>query len=175
MGVNGIIFLANRVLTYIENKINLLFSWEIQANYWWSSQFAFPWSLLFKVLSHLWLLHDDSQYWDLGHSFFSVFFYVLLGSAKSQKCETYLSSRAGTLWFLFFNWSTVDLRCYVLVSGVEQRGYTHTFLKNYLFLAALGLHCCTQVFSSCIEWGLLFFAACGLLTAVASFVAEHGL
>ena len=45
----------------------------------------------------------------------------------------------------------------------------------YLFLAALGLHCCTRAFSSCGEWGLLFVAVCGLLTAVASLVAEHGL
>ena len=45
----------------------------------------------------------------------------------------------------------------------------------YLFLAALGLRCCAQAFSSCGEWGLLFVAVHGLLTAVASLVAEHGL
>ena len=28
-------------------------------------------------------------------------------------------------------------------------------LVVYLFLAALGLHCCAQAFSSCGEWGLL--------------------
>ena len=44
-----------------------------------------------------------------------------------------------------------------------------------LFLSALGLHCCTQAFSSCSEQGLLFVAARGLLIAVASLVAEHGL
>ena len=44
----------------------------------------------------------------------------------------------------------------------------------YLFLAALGLHCCTQAFSSCGELGLLFVVVHGLLIAVA-FVAEHGL
>ena len=37
-----------------------------------------------------------------------------------------------------------------------------------LFLAALGLCCCTWAFSSCGEWGLLFIVACGLLTVVAS-------
>ena len=43
-----------------------------------------------------------------------------------------------------------------------------TFLfPIYLFMAALGLHCCTRAFSSCGEWGLLFIAVCGLLTAVA--------
>ena len=46
----------------------------------------------------------------------------------------------------------------------------------YLFLAVLGLCCCVRAFlSSCGEWGLLFVAVRGLLTAVASLVAEHGL
>ena len=52
------------------------------------------------------------------------------------------------------------------------------FLINlfiYLFLAALGLHCCVRAFSSCGEWGLLFVVVRGLLTAVASLVAEHRL
>ena len=42
----------------------------------------------------------------------------------------------------------------------------------YLFLAVLGLRCCTWVFSSCGEWGLLFMQCTGI--AVASLVAEHG-
>ena len=45
----------------------------------------------------------------------------------------------------------------------------------YLFLAALGLHCCMRAFSSCGERGLLFVGVRGLLIAVASLVAEHGL
>ena len=45
----------------------------------------------------------------------------------------------------------------------------------YLFLAALGLHCCVRAFSSCSEWGLLLAAVCRLLIAVASLVADHGL
>ena len=44
-----------------------------------------------------------------------------------------------------------------------------------LFLAELGLCCCVRAFSSCGEWGLLFVAVRGLLVAVASLVAEHGL
>ena len=48
-------------------------------------------------------------------------------------------------------------------------------LKTYLFLGTLGLHCCVEVFSSCRDWGLLFVAVLGLLTAVASLVAEHRL
>ena len=38
----------------------------------------------------------------------------------------------------------------------------------YLFLAALGLHCHMQAFSSCSEQELLFTAVCGLLIVVAS-------
>ena len=52
------------------------------------------------------------------------------------------------------------------------------FLINlliYLFLAVLGVCCCTQAFSSCGERGLLFVAVRGLLIEVASLAAEHGL
>ena len=45
----------------------------------------------------------------------------------------------------------------------------------HLFLAVLGLCCCARAFSSCGEQGLLFVAVRGLLIAVASLVAEHGL
>ena len=42
-------------------------------------------------------------------------------------------------------------------------------------MAALGLCCCAQAFSSCGEWGLLFIAVCGLLIEVASLAVEHRL
>ena len=45
----------------------------------------------------------------------------------------------------------------------------------YLFMAVLGLRCCTQAFSSCGELGLLFIEVRGLLIVVVSLVAEHGL
>ena len=51
--------------------------------------------------------------------------------------------------------------------------YINLFI--YLFLAALGLRCCTHAFSSCCEWGLLFVAVRGLLVVVASLVAGPGL
>ena len=47
------------------------------------------------------------------------------------------------------------------------------FFLIYLFLAALGLSCCTLAFSSCGEQGLLFVAVCELLLVVASLVVEH--
>ena len=43
------------------------------------------------------------------------------------------------------------------------------FWLRCVFVAACGL------FSSCVEWGLLFVVVRGLLIAVASLVAEHGL
>ena len=46
---------------------------------------------------------------------------------------------------------------------------------TYLFLAALGLRCCTRAFSSCSERELLFVAVHSLLIAVTSLVVEHGL
>ena len=49
------------------------------------------------------------------------------------------------------------------------------FFLIYLFLAALGLRCCTRAFSSSGERGLLFVAVRRLLIVVASLVAEHGL
>ena len=42
-------------------------------------------------------------------------------------------------------------------------------------MAALGFGCCARAFSSCGERGLLFIAVRGLLIAVASLAAEHGL
>ena len=51
----------------------------------------------------------------------------------------------------------------------------HSYDGTFFFLAALGLRCCVQAFSSCSEQGLLFFVVHGLLIVVASLVAEHGL
>ena len=57
------------------------------------------------------------------------------------------------------------------------------YLFIYLFLAVLGLCCCTRAFSGCGERGLLFRLVRGLSlvvvrrlpTAVASLVVAHGL
>ena len=45
----------------------------------------------------------------------------------------------------------------------------------FFFLVASGLRCWPRAFSSCGKRGLLFVAVRGLLIAVASLVAEHGL
>ena len=49
------------------------------------------------------------------------------------------------------------------------------FFCFFVFLAALGLHCCAQAFPNCSKPGLLYVAARGLLIVVASLVVEHGL
>ena len=49
------------------------------------------------------------------------------------------------------------------------------WIDSSLFLAALGLHCCMEAFSNCVERGLPFLVARGLLVVVASLVAEHRL
>ena len=45
----------------------------------------------------------------------------------------------------------------------------------FTFLLALGLRCWVQTFSGCQELGLIFVAVRGLLTVVASLIAEHRL
>ena len=74
------------------------------------------------------------------------------------------------------NWKIVSLN----KNWLSTYWYIHPifFLINlfiYLFLAAFGLHCCVQAFSSCGERGPLFVVVRRLLTAVASLVAVWGL
>ena len=59
--------------------------------------------------------------------------------------------------------------------GVLKHQNSFLLLKFYLFLAALAVHCYAQAFSSCSEQELCFPTVQGLLTAVASLVAERGL
>ena len=56
-------------------------------------------------------------------------------------------------------------------------GLFSCYFSNFicLFLAVVGLRCCTEAFSSFGERGLLFVVVSGLLIVVASLVAEHGL
>ena len=57
-----------------------------------------------------------------------------------------------------------------------KKSYQASFLfRTFFFLAVLGLCCCVRAFSSCSEWGLLFIVVRGLLTVLASLIAEHRL
>ena len=58
---------------------------------------------------------------------------------------------------------------------LQNKTFFLNFIFIYLFLLALSLRCFARASSSCGELGLLFVAVCGLLIAVASLVAEHGL
>ena len=51
--------------------------------------------------------------------------------------------------------------------------FIYNLFYLFIFLAALGLHCCMRAFSSRDERGLLFIAVHGLLIVVASLVVEH--
>ena len=61
------------------------------------------------------------------------------------------------------------------INGLTYR-YSGMYVCTYVFIyGCIGSSFASWSFSSCGERGLLFVAAHGLLTAVASLVAEHGL
>ena len=71
-------------------------------------------------------------------------------------------------WIIFAH---IFLRILFIIGNCLYISLKKSFLKNkfiYLFLAALGLHCCTWAFSSCGERGLLFVVVRGHLIVVAS-------
>ena len=51
----------------------------------------------------------------------------------------------------------------------------HFSLGNFFCVAALGLHVCMHVFSSCGQGGSSLVTLHGLLTEMASLAVEHGL
>ena len=75
----------------------------------------------------------------------------------------------------FFSFCNISLpfQAGIYVNLVKRPAIYQFFI--YLFLAVLGLCCCTQAFSSGGKRGLLFVVVRGLLVVVASLVAEHGL
>jgi len=58
---------------------------------------------------------------------------------------------------------------------MTKRLLRNNFIYFYLVLAALGLHCSVQAFSSCTERGCCLVAVRRPLLEVASLVAEHRL
>ena len=81
-------------------------------------------------------------------------------------------------YIYIWNLNSIPLICLSIIMSVPTLLITTAlyllfFKINYLFLAALGLRCCTQVFSSCSVRRLIFIVVCGLLIAVASLVVEH--
>ena len=104
-------------------------------------------------------------YFTFTYSFFSA----LLSSRRSELL-TYIIfhlSKELPLTFLARQvyWQQILL---IFVCLRKSLFLLHFFLNKfiyfiYLFLAALGLHCCMRAFSSCGEWGLLFIVVRGLL------------
>ena len=61
-------------------------------------------------------------------------------------------------------------------SGPKRRAdVLNNFYLFILFLASLGRHCCVGFSLVVVSWGHSLAVVCGLLTAVASLVAEHRL
>ena len=98
----------------------------------------------------------------------AALFYIPISNAQSFQ---FLHILTNICYFLVFWGDTSHSNGYEV--GIPLWVFW-VFLIN-LFLAVLGLRCCTQAFSSCGEQGLLFIAVRGLLIAVDSLVAEHGL
>ena len=71
------------------------------------------------------------------------------------------------LWFIWPLSVTV-----LFIRDINHRYSLNLCILFTLFLAVLGLHCCTQALSSCGKWGLLFVEVYRLLIVVASLV-EH--
>ena len=68
----------------------------------------------------------------------------------------------------------VPWKCEVLTTRPAEKSLLSFF--NYLFLAVLGLHCCTWAFHSWGEWGLLSTqGAQGLFIMMTSLGAEYKL
>ena len=84
---------------------------------------------------------------------------------SSMDCPLFMS---GTLWL------TQCYKCFLLCC-IFLKVFVFFFNLLIYMLAMVGLHCCTQAFSSCGKWGPLFVELCGLFTAVAYLIVEHRL
>ena len=158
--------------------------------------YSCPKAIISQVASFLLFLTDMSSLPDfspLTHSNFVFSLFSQLMQLKlSQFCLFFIKDPfycfllsifiISTLGFISFLLLTLILICSTSSSSLRCKVrlciFFYLFIFNnfiYLFLAALGLHCCVQTFCSGGEWGLLFIAMCRLLIVVASLVAEHGL
>ena len=99
--------------------------------------------------------------------------WLLMNLSIKKKCLVLLYFFSVNCLFMTFIYFSVRLFFFSLIFLLLL--FLSKFIYSFLFLAALGLRCCAQAFSSYGEWGLLFIVVRGLIIAVASLVAEHGL
>ena len=126
------------------------------------------------------LILDISYKWNLYVASVSTFFhwkYFLL----EKNFQTYPCCNMYRYLISFCGW--IILHCIKSFELLPFLGYLFFFfififfkLFIYLFIAVLGFfRFYARAFSSCGKWGPLFIAVRGLLTIVASLVAEHRL
>ena len=148
---------------------------------WVSWEQALWLSTLYSQNLHIARAHQKSAEWmhflPCSHSLWTKpFEYVHSCFWREQQTLSLLKRKKSGLWFL---WDDPRENFMISLDPKEQSFWNLAVHFIYLFvcffMALLGLCCYTQAFSSCGERGLLFVAVHGLLTAVASLVAEHGL
>ena len=136
------------------NPVGILI--EMALNQFGGNRSLFYWYWVFPTLSFIRVFLQVFQ--QVYNFLFFLNFRVFINSLHIF-CQTY------SFFNIFFIWL-----CRVLVEACRL-----ILLLMNLFWAVLCLCCCTQAFSSCGEWGLLFVGMLGLLIAVASLVKEHRL
>ena len=130
-------------------------------------------TILYKELEHLQILVSaggpgTNTPWILRDNYAGIPHFIVLRRYcvfhKSKVCSNSASSKSiGAIFPIAF----------AHFMSLSHFGNSRNISKY--FLAVLGLCCCTWALSSCSEQGLLFMAVHGLLIAVASLAAEHGL
>ena len=114
-------------------------------------------------------LHSLKSYFPLSWAYLQFTKFLIESDIKSHKGALNSGMIHLRFWINSSELLFVDLIWQELLSFI----YIYKFI--YLFLAVLGVRCCTRAFSSCDERGLLFVVVRRLLIAVASLVAEHRL
>ena len=120
------------------------------------------------ILATTWMSLEDIVLSEISHKMTNTVQFspcVIPGAVKFTNTESRIQVSRG-----WREWGGMGSDCFMVQSFCLVCFFFNKFI---LFLAAMGLHCCAGF--SCGERGLLFVAVRGLLTAVASLVAEHGL
>ena len=126
------------------------------------------------LISHIQTTGESKPYneaWS-DETWVFVLHWVFIG--VSNQSQMILEYFLNILWRGEDQFSLEGLPSVTLVFHTE---YFSWFLKNYLFLAVLGLHCCSGLSLAVAREGYFLAAICQLLVAwsTASLFVEHGL